>query len=162
MIFDVAGAFDVVGRERAALEFVENRPMRLAHDLGQHIEAAAMRHAEDDVLDAQGAAALDDLFERRHHGFAAVKAKALRAGVFDVEELLETLRLDELVEDGALAFLGEGDLLAGAFDPLLQPALLGRIGDMHEFEADRPAIGPAQNLQHLGDGREFEARARHR
>ena len=93
MIFDVAGPFDVVGRKGAALEFVENRPVRLPHDLGQHIEAAAVRHAEDDVLDPQGAAALDDLFERRHHGFGAIKAKPLRAGIFHVEEFLETLRI---------------------------------------------------------------------
>ena len=111
MIFDVAGAFDVVGRKGAALEFVENRPVRLPHDLGQHIEAAAVRHAEDDVLDPQGAAALDDLFERRHHGFGAVKAKPLRARVFHVEEFLESLRFDELRQDGALAFLGEGNFL---------------------------------------------------
>src|SRR5450631_573752 len=96
MIFDVAGTLDVVGGKGAPLEFIENRPVRLPHDLGKHIEAAAMRHAEDDILDPQSAAALDDLFERRHHGFGAVKAKALRARIFRVEEFLESLRLDEL------------------------------------------------------------------
>src|SRR5208337_1075706 len=111
MIFDVAGPFDVVRRKGPPLEFIENRPVRLAHDLGKHIEAATVRHAEDDVLDSQGAAAFDDLFERRYHGFAAVQAKALRARVFHVEEFLESLRLDELRQNGALAFLGEGYFL---------------------------------------------------
>ena len=72
--------------------------------LGEHVEAAAMRHAEDDLLHAELAAALDDLLERRDHRLAAVEAEALGAGVFDVEELLEALGLDQLVEDGALAF----------------------------------------------------------
>ena len=36
--------------------------------------------------------------------FAAVEAEALGAGEFDVAELLEAFGLDELVEDGALAF----------------------------------------------------------
>ena len=62
------------------------------------------------------------------------------------------LRLDELRQNGALAFLGEGYFLVRAFNPLLQPALLGGIGDMHEFEADGAAIGSPQNLEHLGNG----------
>ena len=48
MIFDVARAFDVVGLGRAALELVEDRPIGLGHDIGEHVEAAAMRHADDD------------------------------------------------------------------------------------------------------------------
>src|ERR1700730_10245650 len=156
MIFDIAGTFDVVGSEGAPLEFIENRPVRLPHDLGKDIEAATVRHAEDDVLDAQGAAALDNLLQRRNHGFAAVETEALRARVFDVDELLESLRLDKLVEHRALAFLGERNFLAGAFDTPLQPTLFGRIGDMHEFEADSAAIGAAQDLQHFGNGRELK------
>src|ERR1700730_3871158 len=127
MIFDVAGPLDVVGSEGAALEFIENRLVRLPHDLGKDIEAAAVRHAEDDVLDPQSAAALDNLLQRRNHGFAAVETEALGARVFDVEELFESLRLDKLVEHRALAFLGERNFLAGAFDPPLQPTLFGGI-----------------------------------
>ena len=57
-----------------------------------------------DFLHAEIAAALDDLLERRDQRFAAVEAEALGAGVFDVEEFLEAFGLDQLVEDGALAF----------------------------------------------------------
>ena len=110
-----------------------------------------MGHAEDDLLHAERAAALDDLFQRRNHGFAAVEAEALGAGEFEIEELLEALGLDELVQDRALALAGEGDLLAGALDARLQPGLLGGIGDVHELEADRAAIGAAQDRQHLRD-----------
>ena len=85
-----------------------------------------MGHAEDDVAHAERAAALDDLLERRDQRFAAVEAEALGAGVFDVEELLEALGLDQLVEDRPLALAGEGDLLVRPLDPLLQPGLLLR------------------------------------
>src|ERR1700730_899106 len=115
-----------------------------------------MRHAEDDVLDPQGAAALNNLLERRNHGFAAVETKTLRARVLYGEELLESFRLDKLVEHRALAFLGERNFLSGAFDPPLQPSLFSRIGDMHEFEPDGAAIGAAQDLQHFGNGRELK------
>jgi hypothetical protein len=81
-----------------------------------------MRHAEHDLLHAEIAAALDDLFERRDQRLAAVEAEALGAGELGVAEFLEAFRLDQLVEDRALALAREGDLLVGALDALLDPA----------------------------------------
>ena len=76
--------------------------------------------------------------------------------IFDVEEILEALGLDQLAEDRALALPRELDLLVGPLDPLLDPGLLGRIGNMDKFEADRAAIGPAQDREHFAHGRIFE------
>ena len=98
MVLDVARAFDLVGRGRAALELVEDGAVRLAHHLAEHVEPAAMGHAERDLLEAELAAALDDLLERRDHRLAAVEAEALGAGIFDVEEILEALGLDQLAD----------------------------------------------------------------
>ena len=157
MVLHVAGAFDLVGRDRAALELVEDGAVRLAHHLAEHVETPAMGHSQGDLLEAELAAALDDLFERRDHRLRAVEAEALAAGVFDVEEILEALGLDQLAEDRPLAFLGELDLLARPLDALLDPRLLGRIGNVDELEADRAAIGAAQDRQHFAHGRVFEA-----
>ena len=49
-----------------------------------------------DLLDAEIAAALDDLLQRRDQRFGAVEPEALGAGEFDVAELLEALGLDQL------------------------------------------------------------------
>ena len=103
VILHVARAFDVVRLERAALELVEDRAVRLGHDAGEHVEAPAMRHAHDDLFDAELAAALDDLLQRRDDRLGAVETEALGAGVLHLAELLERLRLDQLVEDGARA-----------------------------------------------------------
>src|SRR5829696_8880668 len=116
-----------------------------------------MGHAEHDLLHAEIAAALDDLLERRDQRLAAVETEPLGAGVADIQELLEAFRLDELVEDGALAFLGEGDLLVGTLDALLDPGLLDRIGDVHELDAERLAVGAVQYGDDLADGAELEA-----
>ena len=110
-----------------------------------------------DFLHAEIAAALDDLLERRDQRLAAVEAEALGAGVFDVEEFLEAFGFDQLVEDGALAFAGEADLLVAALDALLDPALLRGVGDVHELDAERLAIGAAQDGDDLAHRREFEA-----
>ena len=96
--------------------------MGLVHHLRQHVEPAAMGHAELDVLDPERAAALDDLLERRHHALAAVEAEALGPGVTHVQELLEAFRLDQLVEDRALAFRRERDRLVRPLDARLHPA----------------------------------------
>src|SRR6185503_18048180 len=142
VIFYVAGAFDLIRRRRTALEFMEQRAVRLAHNLREHIETAAMRHPDADFLHAQIAAALDDLFERRDQRLGAVEAETLGAGIFDVEEFLEAFRLYQLVEDRALALAGEGDFLVAALNTLLDPAFLRGIRDVHEFDAERLAVGP--------------------
>ncbi|GJE44893.1 hypothetical protein AEGHOMDF_4085 [Methylobacterium soli] len=115
-----------------------------------------MGHAEHELLDAERPAALDDLFQRRDHRLGAVEAEALGAGIFEIEELLEALGLDQLVEDRAPAFRREGDLLVLALDALLDPGLLGGIGDVHELDAERLAVGALQDLDDLADRREFE------
>ena len=115
-----------------------------------------MGHAERDLAQAELAAALDDLLERRDHRLGAVEAEALGAWKLHVEEILEALGLDQLREDRALALLGELDFLVGPLDALLDPGLLGGIGDMDELEADRAAIGAPEDREHFAHGREFE------
>ena len=154
VIFDVARALDVAGHGRAALELVEDGAIGLAHHRRQDVQATAVGHAQNDLVDAQGAAALDDLLQRRDHGLATVEAEAFGAGEAPVQEALEGLGLDQLVQDGQLALAGEaGDRQRfDAFDPLLQPGLLLRLGDVHELHAQRPAIGAGQDFHDLTDG----------
>src|SRR5438128_6439251 len=130
--------------------------MRLGQDLRQHVEPPAMRHADADVFDAERAAALDDLLERRDHRFGAVEPEALGAGELEIAELLEAFRLDQLVEDRALALARETDLLVRPFDALLDPALLRAVGDVQELDAERLAIGALQDREDLAQRSEFE------
>ena len=101
MVLDVARALDVLGIGRIALELGEDRREGLAHDVGQHVQAAAMGHADHDLLDAELAAALQDLLQGRDQGLAAVQAEALGAGIFLVEEPLEGLGGGQALEDRA-------------------------------------------------------------
>ena len=101
-------------------------------------------------------AALQDLLERRDHRLAAVQAEALGAGELDVQEALELLGLDQPLQDGALALGGELGLVADALDALLDPGLLVRMLDVHELDADRAAVGLAQHLHDLAQGRRLQ------
>ncbi len=136
---------------------MEDGAVGLAHHRRQHVQPASVRHADDDVAHAERAAALDDLLERRHAGLAAVEAEPLGAGEAPGEELLETLGLDQLLEDGDLAFRREADFLVATLDPLLDPRLLGGVGDVHVLHADRPAVGALEDVQDLAQGRALEA-----
>ena len=156
MIFDVARAFHFRRCIGTALEFMEDRPMRFAHHLREHIQATAMGHAEHDFLHAESAATLDDLLQSRNHGFAAIKTEALRAGIFDIDELLETFCLDKFVQNGPLPLAGEGNFLVRPLDTRLNPGFFGWCRDMHELPAQRRAIGAPQNPEHFADCRIFE------
>src|ERR1700720_81690 len=130
--------------------------VRLGHDLSEDTEPAAMRHADDDLAHTERAAALDDLLERWDHRFGAVETETLGPGEFHVAEFLKAFGLNELVEDGALAFARERDFLVRPLDALLDPAFLRGIGNVEKFDAKRLTIGPAQNADDLADGAELQ------
>ena len=159
VVFDVARTLDVARHGRAALELVEDDLVGLAHHGGEHVQAAAVGHAQNDFIDTQIAAALDDLFQRRDHGLAAVQSEPLGAGETLVQEAFEALGLDQLVQDGDLAFLGEGVglELVRSLEPFLKPGLLLRLGDMHVLDADIAAVGALQDRQHLADRARLQA-----
>src|ERR1700742_5064234 len=115
-----------------------------------------MRHADDDFLDAEIAATLDDLLERRNQRFGAVETEALGAGELEIAEFLETFGFDELVENRAPALAGEGDFLVRSLDALLNPGLLRRVGDVHEFDAERLAVGTLADRNDLAQAAIFE------
>jgi len=140
----------------SALKLVKNHVVGLGHDGGQDVEPAAMGHADNDVLDAKRPATLDDLLHGRYGGLSAVQAEALGSGKSLGQKALEALGLDELLEDGDLAFLCEGDLLVGAFDAPLQPRLLSRIADVHVLHPDRAAVRALQDREDFADGRGLE------
>ena len=156
VILHIARALGLIGLRGAALEFMKDDTMRLAHHLREHVQPPAVGHAHDDLLHAERAAALDDLLERRDHRFAAVEAEALGAGEFQVGEFLEAFRLDQLLEDGALALARESDLLVRPFDALLNPRLLRRRRDVHELDAERLAVGALQDRDDLAQRPELE------
>ena len=116
-----------------------------------------MRHAENDFLHAEIAAALDDLLQRRDQRFSAVEAEALGAGELEVAELLKAFGFDQLVEDRATALAGETDFLVRTLDALLDPGLLRGVGDVHELDAERLAVGALADRDDFAQRAVFEA-----
>src|SRR5437763_12792937 len=57
VVFDVTRAVDMLGVCRIALELGEDRGKRLAEKVGEHVERAAMGHADHELADAEFAPA---------------------------------------------------------------------------------------------------------
>ena len=96
-----------VRRVDVALELGEDRLVALAHDVGQHVEPAAVGHAERRRASRPASAALgEDLVEDRDRRLGALDAEPLRADVLRGEELLERLGGVQALEDAVLLLLG--------------------------------------------------------
>mmetsp|Transcript_21665 Transcript_21665/g.84340 ORF Transcript_21665/g.84340 Transcript_21665/m.84340 type:complete len:844 (+) Transcript_21665:834-3365(+) len=131
------------------LELGEQIGGHLAQGVDQHVQAAAVGHADDDLLHAALAGTLDQLVHRGDEALTAFEREALLADVLGVQIALQALGGGQAVEDVLLLVGAEAGLAARLFEALLPPALFGRVGAVHEFGADAAAVGLAQGLHDL-------------
>ena len=86
-------------RVQVALELGEDLRVRLADDVGQHVEPAAVRHADDDLVEPVLGGLVDRGVHHRDDGLGALQRKPLLPNVFGRQEGLERLRGVELAQD---------------------------------------------------------------
>jgi hypothetical protein len=86
-------AVEVLRRVGGAGDLAEDLFGRLAHDVRQHVQAAAVRHAEHDLFHAQVAAQLEELGNHRQLRLATFGREALLALELGVNRVLEGLGL---------------------------------------------------------------------
>ena len=132
-----------------ALELGEQIAGHLAHGVHEQVQAAAVGHADHDLLHADFGGMVDDFVHGDDEAFAAFEREALLADVLGVQVAFEAFGVGQLLQDAALLLVGVGGRGAGGFEAFTDPALGGRIGDVHEFGADAAAVGVAQRLDDL-------------
>ncbi len=148
VVLHVARALDGVGVD-IALELPEELRVRLADDVGQHVQTSAVRHAEHGGVEALIGCLLQHCVEDRDERLCALQAEPLLAQVLGGQELLERLGSVEAVEDVALVV--DGQLARRPLDLLLDPALLLGLLDVHVLDADRTAVRVAQDVEDLAE-----------
>ena len=161
VVLDVAGA--ALGQRgdrlerRGALELGEDRLVAAAEVVGEHVQAAAVGHADHDLARAAGGGQLGQLVEHRHRHVQALDRELLLAQVGLVHEALEGVDLGQPLEQRLLLVAGQRVAELAGLDRLAQPQPLAVRGDVLDLVGDRPAVGLAQVGQRVGQGR---ARAR--
>ena len=139
------------------LELGEDGGEVLLEDVGEDVQAPAVRHADDDLLASALAEFLDQPIHQRDQALAALEREALSADVLLVQERLERLRVGEAPEDAQLLLAAELDLVPGRLHPLLQPAADDRVLAVHELGPDSAAIGPLEARDDLAQGQRRRA-----
>ena len=146
VVLDVAGALDGP-RVDVALELAEDLGVALAHDVGQHVQPAAVRHADADLFEAVVGGLLTDLVEQGDGRLAALEREPLLTDELGLQEGLEDLGLVELVQDPQVLLAGQR--LVRPLHPVLDPLALGGLLDVHVLDADGPAVRVAQDAEDL-------------
>ena len=134
VILHVARALRRV-RIELALELEEDLPVALAHDVGEHVETAAVRHAHHDLGDAGDGSLVEQELEHRDERLRAFEGEALLAEVLRVQEALERLGRVQRQQDLLLVVVRQ--LARIALHLILDPRLLVVFLDVHVLDADR-------------------------
>ena len=117
--------------------------------MGEHIEAAAVRHPDHDLVRAGRGGDPDRLVEHRHHRVEALERELLLAKEAAAEVELEPLGLREALEQRATLVGRERLSVATGLDGLSQPHALGVIRQVLDLVRDRPAVDVPQSRQRL-------------
>ena len=137
------------GGVHVAFELLEDLVVALAQDVGQHIEPAAVGHADNRGVQTVGRRHGQDLVQDRDGALGAFQPEPLGTHVLGGQELLECLGRVQPLHDAPLALLGQ--LPLGAFQLGLDPALLGEVLDVHVLHADGAAVRVAQHAEQVAE-----------
>ena len=154
VVLDVAGAAlrdRRHGLDRGrALELAEDRLVRAAEVVREHVQAAAVGHADDDLARALGGRELDHLVEHRHGHVEALDRELLLAQVGLVHEALERVDLRQPAQQRDLLVGAERLAVGAGLDLLAQPHALAVRGDVLDLVGDHAAVGLAQARHDVG------------
>src|SRR5258708_36050576 len=123
-------------------------------DIRQHIQTAAVRHAQRNVFDAEVAGALDQLIKQWNDRFAAFDRKTFLPQELRVQKALELLGRYQFPENLFLDFDGDWFRMNQlAPDLLAQPKLFFLALNVAILDADFAAVRALQNIQNLAQRR---------
>ena len=146
VVLDVARAAQL-GQVVLALELAEQILRRLAEQIDQHVQPAAMRHADDRLLDAGAAAPLHQIVEQRDQAVAALEREALLAHVLGVQIALQSLGRGQLPEDVLLFLDAEPLGHARGLEIVLQPQPFVGVRHVRELRADGVGVDELEQRQ---------------
>ncbi len=145
-----------------AFELAEDHLVRTPDDVREHVEAAAVRHPDHDLVRAGVRTELDRLVEHRHHHVEAFDRELLLAEEGAAQVALHPLDLAEPAEEPHLLLRSERLPVAARLDRLPEPHALLVVGQVLDLVGDRAAVDLAQPRVHVGERLSFDVEAKER
>ena len=144
-----------------ALELLQDGFVRYVDHMGQHVEAATVRHPDDCLARAVCRGELDREVEHRHRHVETFDREPLLAEVRLVQEALERIDDGESRQQLLLSLSREWAAVLTRLDHLSQPHPLLVTADVLDFVRDRAAVGRAELRQRLGERAAPDVDAQH-
>ena len=135
---------------RAAFKFGEQVGGFFAQGIDQHVQAAAVRHTDDDFFHAVFAGILDQVVQADNRAFAAFHAEAFLADIFGVQVAFQCFDGGNLLQDVAFFLFAEAGGGLVAFEIVANPVALLAVVDVHVFHTNVAAVGFFQPGQDVG------------
>ncbi len=143
VVLYVPVALHITGRE-IRLELAEDHIEWLVQDVGQDVEPATMGHSDHDLLDSDRRGRVDQSLEHRNQRGGAFERESFLSYVLHVQELLEGVGDPQSLQQVDTRRGLEDGTVADRLHALLEPFASLALGDPHELDADRAAVGVAQ------------------
>src|SRR5262245_50631677 len=106
-----------------------------------------MGHGDDDLLDFLLGGLVDSKVQERDQAFPSFQGERLGSEIFPAEKFLEDDRIREPGEDPDLFLAAKVETILCSLHALLQPVPHRQLVNVHELDADGPAIGVAEPLE---------------
>src|SRR5690348_1230668 len=123
-----------------AEELFEELLRGFVEDVCEHVQPAALPHADDPGPRSHASTALDRLVDHRHQRVEALDREALDVDEGEPEEPLEAIDLGQPLEHVTLLVRRERRGHTPLLDLATEPVALRLLLEMIELEADRAAV----------------------
>ena len=133
-----------VGLKFFAFKLGKHLLVRFSKDVGEHVESAPMRHAQNDFLNAAFGRALKQEIQSGNQGLATLNGEALLAHKFGVQEAFKRDRLVQLVQNLALFRQSQRRGVVVLVDESFDPVQHFRLANVHVFHPDGAAVNGFQ------------------
>ena len=166
VILDVAAAALGIGGDRLqrtlALELAQDRLVRAADGVREHVEPAAVGHPDHDLVGAVRRRELDRLVEHRDHHIEPLERELLLAEERAAQVGLHPFHPREPAEQPALLLRCQRRAIAARLDRLPQPHALLVVGDVLDLVGDRAGVDLLQLRQRVGERLGLDVHPQHR
>src|SRR5579875_927526 len=131
--------------------------IRLAENIGQHVEPAAMGHAENDLAYLHVRSFFDNCFQDRNECFGSFQREAFLPNVASMQETLEKLRVVQTLENAYFLSAIKVRTVTSRFHAFLEPMTNACVLDVHVLNADGTTVGLLKGVDQLTKGAAFHA-----